>query len=399
MTGRVGAFTLGFLKTEAGAGVVLTAAAVVAVVLANSAYAADYFAFVGQPFTLQIGGFRHTESVLEWTKEGLMTVFFFIVGLEIKYEVSCGELSDRRKLALPVLSALGGMVVPIGVYLAFNAGAGGQSAGWPVPVATDIAFAVGALAILGRGLPSSLRIFLLTLAIVDDLGAVILIGLLFSSEVQPLYLLLAVAVLAGLVLLSRFGRTGSLVYGIGLLLVWGLTFESGVSPAIAGVATALAVPVSARSDQDESLAHEYMEGLHPYVAYAILPFFAFVAAGFSFAGLTPAALAAPMPLGIALGLVVGKTVGVFGAAWLTVRSGLGVMPSDASWLQLLAVSALCGIGFTMSLFIGGLAFDPSDETLQTQMKLGVIGGSLLSLALGGALLALGARRSRASPAS
>ena len=307
--GRVGAFTLGFLKTEAGAGVVLAAAALLAMILANSAAAEAYFAFVRQPFTIQIGGFSHTETVLQWTKEGLMTVFFFIVGLEIKYEALCGELSDRRKLALPVLAAVGGMLGPILVYLALNAGPGGEPRGWPIPVATDIAFAVGALAILGRGLPSSLRIFLLTLAIVDDLGAVILIGVLFSNEVQPLYLLMAIAVLAGLVLLSRFGRTGSLIYGVGLLLVWAFTFESGVSPAIAGVATAMTVPVGVRGDEDESLAHEYMEGLHPYVAYGILPFFAFVAAGFSFAGLTPAALAAPLPLGIALGLLVARFSG------------------------------------------------------------------------------------------
>lgn len=398
-TGGRRSFTLAFLRTEAGAGAVLAVAAVAALIAANSPMADAYFGFVHQPVTITVGGFNHTESILEWTKEGLMTVFFFIVGLEIKYEALVGELSNRRRLALPVIAALGGMAVPALVYLTVNAASGGDPRGWSVPVATDIAFALGALAVLGRGLPPSLRLFLLTLAIVDDLGAVVLIAALFSRHIQVLPLLGALLTLAMLALLSRTRRPGPLVYGVGLIAVWALTFESGVSPALAGVATALTVPVRRRAGEEtETPARDYLDALHPYVAYGVLPFFAFVAAGVSFQGLSPGQMLAPMPLGIALGLIVGKTLGVFSAAWLAVTLRLGAKPKGASWSQVLAVSAFCGVGFTMSLFLGSLSFGAHEEAAQTAMRLGVIGGTLGAMLLG-ALLTLASRRAPAPGAA
>lgn len=387
-------FTLAFLKTEAGSGALLAVAALAALIAANSPWASSYFGFINHPLTITVGGFDHTETVLEWTKEGLMTVFFFVVGLEIKHEALVGELSDRRRLALPLLAAAGGMLVPALVYLAVNTAAGGDARGWPVPVATDIAFALGALAVLGRGLPPSLRLFLLTLAIVDDLGAVVLIALLFSRNIEVLPLMGSLLTLAVLALVSRTRRPGPLVYGAGLILVWAFTFESGVSPALAGVATALTVPVRRPAgEESESPARDYMDALHPWVAYVVLPFFAFAAAGVPFQGLSASQLLAPLPVGIALGLIVGKTLGVFVAARLAVAARVGAKPKGSTWPQVLAVSAFSGVGFTMSLFLGSLSFGAEEHAAQTAMRIGVLAGTAGAVALG-ALLTVAFRRPR-----
>ena len=392
-------FTLDFLKTETAAGAALTVAAAAAIVAANSPWAASYFAFLEQPFTLQAGGWRETHGIAEWVKEGLMAVFFFIVGLEIKYEVLRGELSNPRKLALPVLAAVGGMVAPALVFWTINQAPGGHPSGWAIPAATDIAFAVAALAVFGRGLPSSLRIFLLTLAIVDDLGAVVLIALLFSTEINLLALGGAAFALAFMVLVSRYRRASSLLYAFGFVVVWAFFLEAGVSTSLAGVAAAMTIPLAAPRPGEDGVLEEYMHSLHPYVAYGVLPFFAFTVAGFSFAELTPSVATQPVTLGVVLGLFVGKQIGVFGAAWLAIKAGWAKAPTDASWLELYGVSLLCGIGFTMSLFIGVLAF-PGDPLLQTEVRLGVVGGSLLSLAGAGLVLQLArARRVRSSAAS
>jgi len=387
-------FTLDFLKTETASGVALSLAAVLAIVAANSPFAPDYFAFLEQPFTLQLGGWRETHSLYEWVKEGLMAIFFFIVGLEIKYEVLRGELSNPKKLALPVLAAVGGMAAPAAVYLLLNQGPGGRPDGWPIPAATDIAFALAALAVFGRGLPSSLRVFLLTLAIVDDLGAVMLIAVLFSSGVSLAPLGGAALALAFMVGVSRWRGSSPLLYAFGFLAVWGFFLESGVSTSIAGVVAAMTIPLRPPKPGDDGVLEDYMESLHPYVAYGILPLFAFTATGFSFADLSSSVLMEPVTLGVALGLFIGKQIGVFGLAALAVRLGWAKPPAEATWLELYGVSMLCGIGFTMSLFIGALAF-PGDALLQTEVRLGVIAGSLLSL-LGGALVLqlAAARRSR-----
>jgi NhaA family Na+:H+ antiporter len=384
--------TLDFLKTEAASGLILGGAALLAIIAANSPLASRYFAFLAYEVPLQLGQWTETHSVLDWVKEGLMTIFFFVVGLEIKYEVLRGELSNPRKLALPVLAALGGMAVPAAIYLLVNAGDGGRAEGWAVPVATDIAFALAALAIVGRGLPDSLRVFLLTLAIADDLGAVILIAVLFSDGVDVDMLLGAAAGLAFLASLRLVKGVPFFFYAVGFLVVWAFTLESGINTSVAGVAAAMMVPLAPRRAGEEGVLKNFVDTLHPYVAYFILPLFAFAAAGFSLQGMSLGAIAEPVTLGVLLGLFIGKQIGVFGAAALAVALGLVRRPTHATWLELYGVSLLCGVGFTMSLFIGGLAFPGDDAELQGQVRLGVILGTLLSTALGMLVLRASAAR-------
>jgi NhaA family Na+:H+ antiporter len=381
--------TLDFLKTEAASGLILAGAALVAILLANSPWRESYFAFVHSPFTLQAGGFEETKSVLKWTKDGLMAVFFFVVGLEIKYEILKGELSNPRKLAMPVFAAVGGMVAPALVFLAFNLGEGGHPNGWPIPTATDIAFALAALAIAAPRAPPALRVFLLTLAIADDLGAVMLIAILFTSDINLPALAGALTGLAFMVWIGRWKQVPPLLFAAAFLVVWAFTLKSGVNTSLAGVAAALTVPIKPRRDGGEGVLKHYMEALHPYVAYGILPFFAFVAAGFSFSAFPAEGILAPLPLGIAMGLLLGKPIGVFGAALLASALKLGQRPSGSTWLQLFGVSMLCGVGFTMSLFIGGLAFH--DTATASEVQLGVVAGSLLSVLAGVLTLKLAAR--------
>ncbi len=379
-------FTLDFLKTEAASGLVLAAAALAAILLANSPWREAYFGFVKSPFTLQVGSWEETKSVLKWTKDGLMAVFFFVVGLEIKYEILRGELSSPRKLATPVFAALGGMVVPALIFLAFNFGEGGELRGWPIPTATDIAFALAALAIAAPRLPASLRVFLLTLAIADDLGAVLLIAVLFSSQIDVAALACAGLGLGVLVWIGRWKTDPTLLFALVFLGVWAFTLMSGVNTSLAGVAAALTVPIAGARPGEHGQLKRYMEALHPYVAYGVLPFFAFVAAGFAFDAFPAGGLLAPLPLGIAAGLVLGKPLGVLGATALVVSLKLGRRPSGSTWLQILGVSMLCGVGFTMSLFIGGLAFH--DGAAASQVQLGVVAGSVLSVLAGAITLRL-----------
>jgi NhaA family Na+:H+ antiporter len=386
--------TLDFLNTESVSGLILAAAAAAAIVMANSPWAGSYFGFIAATFTIQVGAFRETLSTLDWVKEGLMAVFFFVVGLEIKYEVLRGELANPRRLALPLLAAVSGMVAPALVYLALNAGAGGSPVGWPTPTATDIAFALAALAVAGPRLPPTLRVFLLTLAIVDDLGAVALIGIVFSSQVKLAALGGALVSLALMALLGRWRHAPYLLYALGLVLVWAFTLKSGISTSVAGVAAAMTVPVEARKANRPGVLQDFMEGLHPYVAYLILPLFAFCAAGFSIRGLDLQGLVGPVTLGVALGLLVGKPVGVFGALLALIALKLGRRPTGATWAELFGVSLLCGVGFTMSLFIGALAFPAGP--IAAQVRLGVLLGSVLASAGGMAVLAWAQGRRRES---
>ncbi len=386
--------SLDFLKTETGAGMVLILAAAIALIAANSPLAQAYWDLVHAPLTLHLGSFDETKSVQKWIKDGLMAVFFYAVGLEIKHEIFKGELSSPRKLALPLIAALGGMIGPALVYLAINLLPGGALRGWPVPVATDIAFALAILALVGKGLPPSLRLFLLTLAIVDDLGAVALIAVLFTSQIKLGAVLGAAAGLAGLALLARWKRAPLLFYAAGLVVVWAFTLKSGINTSLAGVACAMLVPVKPRKLSQDSLLTLFNAKLHPYVAYGILPAFAFTAAGFQLNDLAPADLVAPVPLGIAAGLFFGKAVAVFAAVWLAVRLGLSRRPHGASWLDIAGVSVLCGIGFTMSLFIGALAFPADQALVQSQIRLGVIAGSVISAFVGFGLLKISANSRR-----
>ena len=390
--------TLSFLRTEAASGVILALAALVAILLANSPWADRYFAFIGHPFTIQFGAFDETKSVLKWVKEGLMAVFFFVVGLEIKFEILRGELSNPRRLGLPILAAIGGMAIPALVYVAFNLGEGGVLRGWPTPVATDIAFALAALALAGPKLPPALRTFLLTLAIADDLGAVALIDLMFTAHVNLWALGAAASGLALMALLGRWRNAPFLFYAILFVVVWAFTLKSGVNTSLAGVACAMTVPLEPRRPGQSGVLHHFMDSLHPYVAFLILPLFAFVAAGFSFNNLSLGDLLSPVTVGVALGLFVGKQIGVFGAAALAIGLKLARRPTGAKWLELYGCALLCGVGFTMSLFIGGLAFSPDDQSAQAEIRLGVVAGSALSIIAGMAVLGWSQSRRNEEPA-
>ncbi len=369
-----------FIEHSASGGIVLMVAAALALIVANSPWGGAYVEILAT----YVGGL----SVLHWINDGLMAVFFLMVGLEIKREVVDGQLSTWPRRILPGSAALGGMIGPALVYLAFNLGDGGQPKGWAIPAATDIAFALGVLSLLGPRVPMSLKVFLTALAIIDDLGAVIIIALFYTSSLNALALGGAAAVVLMLFVMNRFGikaLTPYLVLGAGL---WFLILQSGVHATLAGVVLALTIPLRkspAAPDDMESPLHRLEHAIAPWVTFAIVPVFGFANAGVSFAGTSLASLVQPVPLGIALGLFVGKQVGVFLAALAVIRLGWAELPMYATWRQVYGVALLCGIGFTMSLFIGLLAF-PDSPALQNELKLGVLLGSVVSAVAGAMLL-------------
>jgi len=387
-----GRLTLDFLKTETSAGLAPVGAAALALIMANSPVAGDYFALLAKPVPVQFGAFAQTETAAAWVRDGLMAVFFLIVGLEIKFEVLRGELSSPRRLATPILAAAGGMAVPALVYLALNLGPTGAARGWPTPTATDIAFALAALSLAAPRIPASLRLFLLTLAIADDFGAVALIGILYTEKLHWAAVAGGAIVLAALASLSRIRRAPLLLYAVGFVLAWGFCLKSGINTSVAGVACALTVPVGARRPGGESMVTQFMDALHPWVAYGVLPLFAFTAAGIPLRSLTAHQVFSPVAMGVAVALLVGKPIGVFGVTALASVLRLGRRPSGSTWLELLGVAALTGVGFTMSLYLGGLAFGHDGALAQTQVRLGVIAGSLASALAGGALLVWTRRR-------
>ena len=389
--------TLDFLKTESASGAILAAAAVLAIAMANSPADGLYFRFLQAPFTVQLGGFAETHPVLDWVKEGLMAVFFFVVGLELKHEVRRGELSSPRRLVLPLLAALGGVAAPALIYLAINAGPAGRMAGWPAPTATDIAFALAVLAVAAPRLPPALRMLLLAVAIVDDLMAVGVIAIFFSEQVNLFALGGAISALVLMALLGQWRNAPLFFYAVLAVMVWAFTLRSGINTSIAGVAAAMTIPTEPRRPGRPDLTHYFMESLHPYVAYLILPLFAFVAAGFAFRDASIGAISSPIALGVALGLFLGKQVGVFGAMSLAIGFKLARRPTGAGWRELHGVALLCGVGFTMSLFIGDLALHAGDAVAQSQVRLGAVAGSLLSTLMGMAVLRLGEASRRSEP--
>ncbi|MBP0446374.1 Na+/H+ antiporter NhaA [Roseomonas sp. SSH11] len=375
-----------FLDNSASGGLVLMAAAALALVIANSplggAYNAALHAYVG-PL-----------SLLHWINDGLMAVFFLLVGLEIKREVLDGQLATWSRRVLPGVAAAGGMVVPALIFAAFNWNDPNTLRGWAIPAATDIAFALGVLALLGPRVPTSLKVFLTALAIIDDLGAVIIIALFYTGDLSTMDLGLAAAVLAALFAMNRMGVTRLLPYMLLGALLWFFVLRSGVHATIAGVLLAFTIPIfpapARPDDMQHSPLHRLEHGLHYWVAFLIIPIFGFANAGVSFSGLTMDALLDHLTLGVALGLLLGKLFGVFGTAWLTIRLGFADLPMGATRAQLLGVSLLCGIGFTMSLFIGMLAF-ANDPALQDEVKIGILGGSILAGILGWAVLRIAPR--------
>lgn len=372
----------GLLSSEAGGGLLLIAVAAAALVVANSAAAPAYFGVL----EAKVAGL----SVLHWINDGLMALFFLLVGLEIKRELLDGQLSNARDRMLPAAAAAGGMIVPALVFAAFNAGLP-TLRGWATPTATDIAFALGILALLGRRVPVSLKIFLTALAIIDDLGAVAIIAVFYTADLSMPWLAAAAATLVALRLMNRAAVMRLAPYLLLGALLWFFVLRSGVHATLAGVALAAAIPLRvspARPDDADSPLHKLEHALQPWVAYAVVPLFGFANAGVSLAGMGPGALAAPLPLGIAAGLFAGKQIGVFAAAWAAIRLRLADRPTGASWVQIYGISLLCGVGFTMSLFIGLLAF-PDNPTLQAEVKIGVLAGSGLSAVAGAAVLLAG----------
>lgn len=375
-----------FMDSEASGGILLMVAAALALIVANSPLSGIYFGTL-HSYVLGL-------SIGHWVNDGLMAVFFLLVGLEIKREMLDGQLSTWSRRILPGVAAAGGMMVPALIYVAFNSSDPETIRGWAIPAATDIAFALGVLSLLGSRVPTSLKIFLTALAIIDDLGAVIIIALFYTADLSMPALGAAALILAALIALNRFGVKTLwpyLILGLGL---WGAVLLSGVHATLAGVALALTIPLRpapGKPDDMHSPLHRLEHGIHGWVAYLIVPVFGFANAGVSFAGMDASILTGSIPLGIALGLFLGKMVGVFGTAWLTVRLGFADMPAGANTAQLFGVSLLCGIGFTMSLFIGALAFPASPE-LGDAVKVGVFAGSLLSATAGALLLRLVSRK-------
>jgi len=373
-----------FLKLEAAGGIVLVISAVLALIMANTALAPIYQVFLDVPVVVQVGALKLAKPLLLWINDGLMAIFFFLVGLEIKREVMQGELSSWSQASLPAMAALGGMAVPALIYVLINLGDPVTLDGWAIPAATDIAFALGVLALLGKRVPPSLKIFLLALAIMDDLGAIVIIAVFYTSDLSVMSLGLAAIGIVILALLNLFGVVRQAAYVVVGLAVWICVLKSGVHATLAGVAVAFFIPLKPATEGAEPLLKHLEHTLHPWVAFSILPFFAFANAGVSLEGLTLASLVAPVPLGIAAGLFVGKQIGVFGFTYGAVRLGLAEKPEGASWLQIYGLSFLTGIGFTMSLFIGTLAFD-DEMDLAAGVRVGVLLGSLLS-AVGGYIL-------------
>ena len=414
-----------FFKLEAASGVLLLVCAAAALILANSPLAASYFDLWQTIVTVGAGSFVIAKPLLLWINDGLMAIFFFVVGLEIKREVLVGELSSPRKAALPLAAALGGMVVPALIYLAFNAGTDTAS-GWAIPMATDIAFALGVLALLGTRAPLALKIFLTALAIVDDLGAVLVIAFFYTAELSWVSLGLGGLFLLALIVANRIGVRRTWVYVVLGLALWIAFLKSGVHATIAGVLLAMTIPARRRIDADAFLARglklldtfatgvqpgeveptadqrhavhslevacEAIETplarmehtLHPWVAFAIMPIFAFANAGVALGGDVGAALVAPVSLGVIMGLFFGKQIGVTAFSWLAVRLGWAELPAGVGWRQLYGVSLLTGIGFTMSLFIANLAF--GNPVVLDQAKIGIFAASLLSGVLGWGVL-------------
>ena len=375
-----------FIASESAGGLALALAALAALLISNSPRSDWYHDFVQLSGEVRIGAdlLVLNKPLLVWVNDPWMAIFFFLVGLEIKREALEGELASLRQALLPAAAALGGMVVPGLIYAAIHWGDTVALRGWAIPTATDIAFALCVLTLLGRRVPVSLKIFLTAVAIIDDLGAIIIIALFYTDDLSAPMLVAAGVGIAALFVLNRVGVKRIGPYVVVGLLVWLCVLKSGVHATLAGVITALAIPLA--DGQGGSPLHRAEHALQPWVAFAVLPLFAFVNAGVSLQGLQPAALLAPIPLAITLGLLCGKVSGVFGAAWLLVRFGGAALPEGANWGQFLAVCLLCGIGFTMSLFIGTLAFEGQGAAFETQLKLGVLCGSLLSALLGAVVI-------------
>ncbi len=370
------------------AGALLLCGALMAILADNSPLADRYAATFAHHISVGFGGLVLSKSLLLWINEGLMSIFFLLVGIEIKRELlSEGEI-QLHAIALPATCAIFGMAVPAGIYCIFNRGNGSALQGWAIPSATDIAFALGALALFAKRLPSGLKTFLTLVAVIDDLGAIVIIAIFYTPQLSLLSLILAALALAGLIALNRLGVARILPYLLVGALLWIFVLKSGVHATLAGVAVGLSIPMG-ESNKGPSPLDQLEHVLRPWVAFVILPLFAFANSGLSFSNVSVEQVMSPISLGIVAGLALGKPLGIFGGAFAMARLGIGAWPRDANWRMMLGAAMLCGIGFTMSLFIGALAFDASGA--EVELRLGVLAGSVLSALAGIAFLAISSR--------
>ena len=379
-----------FFKLESASGLLLLFAATIALVISNSNFDTIYFNTLQKYISLGIGSFSLKLSIIHWINDVLMTVFFFLVSLEIKREIVQGELSNPKQALLPIIGAVGGMVVPAAIYIVININSPQTLSGWAIPSATDIAFSLGVLSLLGKRVPISLKIFLTALAIIDDLGAIIIIAFFYSGNVEVYYLLLMLSTVLVLVALNKFNVRVFFPYLLVGVLLWEFTHQSGIHATISGVLLALLIPHD-KSDKSKSLLLKLEHFIAPYVAFGIMPLFAFANAGVSLKGVSLSSLLNPVPLGILCGLFFGKQIGVFLFAYISVKLNLAQKPNNSNWLALYAVSVLTGIGFTMSLFVGNLAFANTPMYLDG-VKIGVLSGSLLSTLVGYFLLTFSTKK-------
>lgn len=379
-------------KHEAAGGVILVAAALLALIVANTPAYGVYEWVFGLPVSVSIGGFSIDKPMLLWINDGLMAIFFFLIGLEVKREVLDGHLSSPQKVALPAIAAIAGIMVPALLYAAFNYQDAVTFKGWAVPAATDIAFALGVFSLFGRALPITLKLFLLSVAIFDDIGAIIIIALFYSVEMSLLSLTVALAGLVILFLLNRFNVAKPAAYLVVGVVVWGAVLKSGVHATLAGFAIAWFIPFKSLTNSSGTTSGSMLlkleEGLHTWVAFLILPVFAFANAGVRFIDAQAEQIMLPVVIGVVAGLFIGKQLGIFGACWLAVKLGFAKLPEGVTWLQIYAVSILCGIGFTMSLFVGSLAFEGYSSEYLDSVKIGVLSASLISACLGAFIISL-----------
>ncbi|EGR4311774.1 Na+/H+ antiporter NhaA [Vibrio cholerae] len=368
-----------FFKMESAGGILLVIAAAIAMVIANSAMGEGYQAFL---HTYVFG-----MSVSHWINDGLMAVFFLLIGLEVKRELLEGALKSRETAIFPAIAAVGGMLAPALIYVAFNFNDPAAIQGWAIPAATDIAFALGIMALLGKRVPVSLKVFLLALAIIDDLGVVVIIALFYSSDLSTIALTIGFIMTGVLFMLNAKHVTKLSIYLVAGLILWIAVLKSGVHATLAGVVIGFAIPLKGNKGEHSPLKH-LEHALHPYVAFAILPVFAFANAGISLQGVSLAGLTSMLPLGVALGLFLGKPLGIFSFSWAAVKLGVAKLPEGINFKHIFAVSVLCGIGFTMSIFISSLAFGQANEVYDTYARLGILMGSITSALLGYSLLRL-----------
>lgn len=370
-----------FIKSESSGGIILFMAAVLAMVLANTPLSSYYQLLIDMKFTISLGDFSIAKPVLLWINDGLMAIFFFMVGLELKRELIEGELADKRNIILPGIGAIGGMAIPALVYIAFNYKDPVALHGWAIPAATDIAFALGVLALLGSRVPASFKVFLTSLAIIDDIGAIVIIALFYTSKISMTALIVVAVCTAILFIMNRRNVSTTFAYILVGAVMWVAMLKSGVHATLAGVLLAMFIPMKNNDNPSYSPLKTMEYDLHTPVAFFILPVFAFANSGISFAGMSMEQVLHPVPVGIALGLIIGKQFGVFSLCWLAVKMKLASLPEGMNWIKLYGLAGLCGIGFTMSLFIGSLAFGEGTGAMFDE-RLGIIVGSLISGIIG-----------------